>query len=386
MDKPVVLFVAGSGSFGSGEMLLLDYLNQEKDPGFHPLLVFPSPGPLTDLAEKLGLECQVIESRDYLTDFRNLFHQPFSWVFNLFSFIKISSLIRKRRVRLVVSLSFMNWTGALAARQEGIGHLWLIRETLTAGQSRPRFFWGRWLASRLANDLSSKVILESAAAASLFQRKRTREKARIILPGIDAISFKSRLSEAATGKDQAKNIAVFWGSWNLKRFSLLVSLLEQAQKTRLKKKHPESKIEFFFPGLPENLVSKLQKILAGAELDGEVKDGSSCLEPGKWNSIVLAFIFPGFDPFSRFVLEAGLAGKPVLVDRMVPEELFVEFRTGFVCDEDRREEMSVLLEELMEDMNLRQQIGQEAEKFVLGHFSLERWKAEFERMIEESLN
>jgi len=385
MDKPVVLFIAGSGQFGSGEALLLDYLNQKKDLPFHPILIFPSTGPLLEKAALSGVEYEVIKGRDYLTDFRNLFHQPFSWVFNFFSFIKVSSLIRKRRVRLVVSLSFLNWTGALAARQEGIRHIWLIREILTAGPARPRFFWGKWLASRLANDLSTTVILESEAAASLFQRKRTREKARVILPGIDLQALRPGLAEATEEKNGAKNLTVFWGNWSLKRFRKLVSFLEKAQSQWLKEKYPQSQLEFMFPGLPASTVSRLQKILAATSLEFEVKDFGLMLEPGRWKSTAVAIIIPGFDPLSRLVLEAGLARVPVLVDRGSLEELVANFQTGFVYDEEQPAEMSTLLQKLMADEELRQKVVQAAEARVLSQFSLERWARDFEKIIGDNL-
>jgi len=385
MGKAVVLFIAGSGQFGSGEVLILEYLRLEKDLSFKPVLIFPSEGPLVEQARMDGVEYQVVKSRDYLTDFRNLLHQPFSWVFNLFSFIKVSSIIRQRRVQLVVSLSFMNWTGALAARQEGIRHIWMIREILNTGRSRPRFFWGKWLASRLANDLSSMVILESAAAASLFQRKRTREKARVILPAIDLDFFKSRLTKALEEKPGVKNLVVYWGNWNENRFKRLISFLEQAHNSWMEEKQPEGKIQFFFPGLPVSLVSRFQKLLSASSLNFEIKDAPLCLEPAMWKSAAVAIIIPGFDPLSRLVLEAGLARVPVLVDSGIPEELVINFRTGFVYDEQRAEEMSKLLEKLMEDEKLRQEVGEEAEKHITNNFPMDRWKSEFGKIIKDSL-
>lgn len=285
----------------------------------------------------------------------------------------------------MVSLSFLNWTGALAARQEGIRHIWMIREILTTGTARPRFFWGKWLASRLANDLSTTVILESKTASLLFQRKRTREKARVILPGIDIRAFKSGQAEAKDEKNEAKNLTVFWGNWSLKRFRKLVSFLEQVQNQWMKEKYPQSRIEFIFPGLPVATVSRLKKVLSTASLEFEVKDSSLSLEPGLWKSLAVAMIFPGFDPLSRLVLEAGLARVPVLVDRGSLEELVINFQTGFIYDEEKPAEMSTLLQNLLEDKELKEKVGQAAEARVINQFPLERWVSEFEKIIGDNL-
>lgn len=385
MDKRAVLFVAGNSFFGSGEILLIEYLTREKELPFHPILVFPSPGPLVEWSREAGVESLVIKSRDYLTDFRNLLNQPFSWVFNLFSFIKISSIIRQRRVQLVVSLSFMNWTGALAARQEGVRHIWMIREILTSGKSRPRFFWGKWLAGRLANDLSDNVILESEAASSLFQGKRGKEKTRLILPGIDVNFFETRYAGNTGEEKRQRNLTVFWGNLDPKRFKRMINFLKFVRNDWIKEKHQDTRIEIFFPGLPSARVSKFKKALAEEKFDCEIRGEELCLKPGLWKSSAVAIIIPGFDPLSRLVLEAGLARVPVLLGREIPEELYLNLRTGFIYDEERPEEMSGLLEKLMEDEELRQNIADAAERHVINNFSMERWKEEFEETIQKYL-
>ncbi|MGB9763828.1 MAG: hypothetical protein ACPLZD_00530 [Candidatus Saccharicenans sp.] len=131
MEKPTILLSAGSGKFGSGELLFLDYLLSSGEKWFNPLIIFPSDGPLVTAYEKAGLETIIIPGLDYLTDSHEIWRQPLAWVYNLSSFMRVRRLIRKRNVRLVVSLSFINWTGALSARQEGIPHIWMIREVLS---------------------------------------------------------------------------------------------------------------------------------------------------------------------------------------------------------------------------------------------------------------
>jgi hypothetical protein len=148
MDKPTVLLVAGSAELGSSESLLLDYLLSSGEKFFNPIIIFPAEGPLTALFSQSGLETLIIPGKDYLTDFHQLWKQPLAWIYNLSSFVKMRRVIRSRRVRLVISLSFINWTGALSARQEGIPHIWMIREDLSAPKSYLKFFWGEWLASR----------------------------------------------------------------------------------------------------------------------------------------------------------------------------------------------------------------------------------------------
>lgn len=394
MEKPRVLLVAGSAKYGSGECLLLDYLLSPKEKVLSPIVVFPDEGRLLEKAREAGLETLVIPGKDYLTDFHQLWKQPIAWVYNLRSFVRMSRVIRTRKVHLVISLSFINWTGALSARQEGIPHIWMIREVLSKRHSRLNFFWGKWLASQLANDLSVRVLLESSLAAEMFSRKRTREKAEVLPPAIDAERFLSRLNESLAGSPEPESgIALFINNLNLKKIEKIISAVSEAIENQARKSTSSSKLFLFFPGLEEKKVERLKNWLGHQGLGDKSGLEFSDLEfsdfyswTSLWKRFSAAIIIPGFDPLSRLVLEAGLSMVPVFVEEGPASELLIHGETGFVIKGEDYQGLAGNLVKVLKNKDYRQFIGAAARQHLIQNYSLEAWKARFEKIIEKSLS
>jgi len=394
MDKPAVLFVAGSAEFGSGECLLLDYLLSGKEKIITPIVAFPGQGFLEQQARETGLEAMAVPTKAYLTGSHLLWKQPFSWLYNLRSFVRMARIIRTKSIKLVVSFSFINWTGALSARQEGIPHIWIIREVLAKKNNQLNFFWGKWLASRLANDLSVRILLESFLSAELFKRKRTREKAEILPPAIDAERFLSRLNESLAGAPEPESgIALFINDLNLKKIEKIISAVSEAIENQARKSMSSSKLFLFFPGLEEKKVERLKNWLGHQGLGDKSGLEFSDLEfsdfyswPSLWKRFSAAIIIPGFDPLSRLVLEAGLAGVPVFVEESPSAELLIPGETGFVFKDDDYRDLAEVLVEVLKNPGYRQSMGDSARKHLAQNYSLEVWQERFEKIIEESLS
>ncbi|MGQ9802015.1 MAG: glycosyltransferase [Candidatus Saccharicenans sp.] len=385
-DKPQVLFIAGSGEFGSGERQILDYLQLSGEKPVAAELIFPAEGRLVEKARAAGLEVRVIKGHDYLTDFQELWRQPLAWVYNLGSFVRTSAVIRKKKVQLVLSLSFINWTGALAARQEGVSHLWMIREVLSGRTNWLNFFWGQWLASRLANDLSVRVLLESSLAAEMFRRKRTREKSLILPPAIDAARFRQQLLEAGPS-EQPGEVALFFSGPNLKRIQETIRVIGRVVASDQAESDRPTRVNLFFPGLRkkrrETLEDKIRRETASPGLSLEFPD-FDCL-PAGWNRFRLAVIFPGFDPLSRIVLEAGLAGVPVIVEQGAASELVIAGRTGFIFEHQDYDQLASELKEILKYPAKGRQMGLAAREHIEKHFDINPWKEKFERIMAEVL-
>jgi len=391
MDKPTVLLVAGSAELGSSESLLLDYLLSSGEKFFNPIIIFPAEGPLTALFSQSGLETLIIPGKDYLTDFHQLWKQPLAWIYNLSSFVKMRRVIRSRRVRLVISLSFINWTGALSARQEGIPHIWMIREDLSAPKSYLKFFWGEWLASRLANDLSVKILLESSRVAKMFSRKRTRDKAEVLPPAIDADRFLGRLNESSSAiLSLERNLAVFINDFDKKRNELIIKSVLQALKNDSKKEKALTKLFISFPGIEKNRIKQLgdnlEFMAAEAHLNSEIflMDFSDFyFQPNIWKKFMAAVIIPGFDPLSRLVLEAGLAAVPLVIEDGAASELIIPEQTSLVFSSGNFQELTTKLRLLLTDENYCRLLGLAARRHLTQSHSLKDWAARWEKIIRD---
>ncbi|MDI6697402.1 MAG: hypothetical protein QME85_00500 [Candidatus Saccharicenans sp.] len=385
-DRPEVLFVAGSGEFGSGECQILDYLTTPDDKPFSAELIFPGRGRMVTEAVEAGLQARVIKGHDYLTDFKELWRQPVAWVYNLSSFVRTSAVIRKKKARLVISLSFINWTGALAARQEGVSHIWMIREVLSGRTNWLNFFWGQWLASRLANDLSMIVLLESSLAAEMFRRKRTREKSLVLPPAIEAARFDGRTGTAVSGS-RPEVVAMFFSGPDLRRVREAVRELSEVFAANREETASAQPVSIFFPGLNYERRKKLEDSIrrepGGFGLELDFPDYSDL--QARWSNFRAAVVFPGFDPLSRVVLEAGLARIPVMVEKGAASELVVHGRTGFIFDYGDYSGLAAFLHVITRNPERGRQMGLSAREHVLKNYNLASWKTRFEGIITEIL-
>lgn len=386
-NKPEILFVAGSGEFGSGEWQIIDYLSSPDEKPFAPELIFPEAGRLVEKAREAGLQVRIIKGHNYLTELKELWRQPIAWVYNLSSFVKTSAVIRKKRIQMVISLSFINWTGALAARQEGVSHIWMIREVLSGRTNWLNFFWGRWLASRLANDLSVRVLLESSLAAEMFRRKRTQEKSLVLPPAIDADRFEQQLGNLDSGRP-GSGLALFFSGFDIRRVREVLDVVNEVASEKRKGSDFFTRVLMFFPGLNQKQHDKLKERIHRESAGLSFKLESFPLDwlPSEWRNFRAAVVFPGFDPLSRIVLEAGLARVPVMVEKGASSELVVPERTGFVFDYRDYSSLEAFLRLIVSNQDTGRQMGAAAREHILRNFNLLPWKQRFESIVTEALS
>lgn len=91
------------------------------------------------------------------------------------------------------------------------------------------------------------------------------------------------------------------------------------------------------------------------------------------------------DTFGNCILEAGAAAKPCIVnDFEAFRETVVDSRTGFLVSPHRTEWVVYLLTRLLEDRDLRTQLGNNAYDFVLNNFSAQAVGRHFEQAVSEA--
>jgi glycosyltransferase involved in cell wall biosynthesis len=181
--KKNILFVSHSAElYGAERVLLLtiEGLNKEK---FNSILVLPRSGPLGELSEKLEVKTYYVRSKWWITEKRNIWKQPFSWMWNLRSFIQMSRLIDEKKIDLVFSNSAVNFTGALAARWKNVPHIWSVHEILEGPSSAVRFLLGKRALLGIISALSSRIIVNSDTTGLPFKKQKKLRKVNIGVRG-----------------------------------------------------------------------------------------------------------------------------------------------------------------------------------------------------------
>ena len=110
-------------------------------------------------------------------------------------------------------------------------------------------------------------------------------------------------------------------------------------------------------------------------------------EPRRHLSSFTVFCLPSrSESFPLSVVEAMLAGLPVVATAVgsVPEAVR-DGDTGFVVPVDDPDALAVAIRRLLEDSELRREMGLEARRLALECFTSERMVAGFERLYQELL-
>ncbi len=87
------------------------------------------------------------------------------------------------------------------------------------------------------------------------------------------------------------------------------------------------------------------------------------------------------DGFNMAVLEGMAAGLPILTNRH-PTSLVEHGRTGFVADTPA--EMREQAQRLLADEGLARELGENARQYVARHFSIDRFRVDFTRALQEA--
>ncbi|MFP4082733.1 MAG: glycosyltransferase family 4 protein [Candidatus Aminicenantes bacterium] len=177
-----ILFVSHSAELNGAERMLLQTLRRIDKKKFSPHLILPQPGPLYKEAEKLRIKVTIISSKWWLTEKKKAWIQPFSWMWNLGSVIRICEVIRQENISLVFSNSSADFSGAWAAKLMGIPHLWSIHEILSGPDPLISFLLGHRILARLISVLSTRIMVNSRATQKSFGGER---KLRLVYNGLD---------------------------------------------------------------------------------------------------------------------------------------------------------------------------------------------------------
>lgn len=180
-----VLYLQSHAEIGGSDVSLLKMVENLDRSRFRPVVVLPSPGPLSEEFERRG--AKVIVSREMLkltTRKGRLYHLRF--LANYPSAVwRIRRLIGGERIDLVHTNTLHNLYGYLAARLAGRPHVWHVREIVVQSAAFRR------LEVFLARHFADRIIAVSAAAAEMFRGEGGEHPPhlRVMWNGVDLSRF-----------------------------------------------------------------------------------------------------------------------------------------------------------------------------------------------------
>ena len=372
----LLYFHASSELYGS-DRTLLDLVTGLDRRRYRPVVALPREGPLARELRSSGLAVEVgpvgtfgratLRPRGLWRAARE-FRESVAWA---------RWLVRVHQPQLVHTNTLVVLSGALAARAEGVPHLWHVHEIL----ERPRLV--ATLLARSVAGLSQSVVCNSQATAANLEAcaPALAGRSRVIHNGLRALERPPTREEARArfGIEPDAACVALVGRINRSKGHAL--LLEAC--ARLVSAHPRLVLLFCGdtpPGQPEHLRA-LQTAIARSGLRPRVRllPFREDVAPVYAAADLVAVPSTLPESFGLVALEAMSLARPVVAAAHGGQlEIVVDGETGLLCPPRDAGALASAIAALLSDRARSERMGEAGRARQQQHFTLARYVREFD--------
>lgn len=380
-----ILFIHQSAELYGSDKTLLLLLKKLDKTKFKPIVILPFDGPLKEALETEKIEVVIAP---VLKLYRKLF-TPKN-ILGFFGDIKkafkiINELHKKHQFELVYSNTLAVLLGIMYAWKNNIQHLWHVHEII----EKPTLFKKGFIAL-LSLKCNNFIVYNSKATQTFWEvNEKISKKGIVIWNGIETNSLEinhNDVLDIRTNKFKLNSDEIVIALvGRISRWKGQMILLEAFQKLI----QSRTDIKLVFVGAPppnqENFQEDLEKKIAEYQLENNVMILPFQNEIQKiWQSIDVAVV-PSTEPepFGMVAIEAMLAQKPVVASNHGGlSEIVEDNKTGFLVQPNDQQELVFALEKLLQNQELRTQMGKNGFHRVIHQFSVEQYVQSFEKLFE----
>ena len=376
------------GVCGSEQALyvLLKGLDKER---YEPIVAVPSPGPLKQRLSEMGIKTLVSPVMIWMPLKQMPFLRFMAKYYTLLPWriLKIAHLTRREKVDLVFSNELLLLEGGISARLMRLPHIYHVHNAFFSTYFRTYLPVGfiKWLTLKLADRM---IFVSQRQMQELFNNQAQGNKFKVATQGFDAQYFLP---------DKERDIA--WRrNIGISESSPLVVLIAASARNKgqedflraasiVKESMPAT--QFAIIGSGDRRYLKELKDLAmqlGLEDNVFFVDFMEDIAPvyGSLDVLVCASLK---ETFGRTIVEAMLAGKPVVSTRCGgPEEIVIDEVTGFLVPVKAPQELARAILKILEDRDLAQQMGREGRKRAESSYSMQSYARHIQDIIEECIS
>jgi len=376
------------GVCGSEQALyvLLKGLDKER---YEPIVAVPSPGPLKQRLSEMGIKTLVSPVMIWMPLKQMPFLRFMAKYYTLLPWriLKIAHLTRREKVDLVFSNELLLLEGGISARLMRLPHIYHVHNAFFSTYFRTYLPVGfiKWLTLKLADRM---IFVSQRQMQELFNNQAQGNKFKVATQGFDAQYFLP---------DKERDIA--WRrNIGISESSPLVVLIAASARNKgqedflraasiVKESMPAT--QFAIIGSGDRRYLKELKDLAmqlGLEDNVFFVDFMEDIAPvyGSLDVLVCASLK---ETFGRTIVEAMLAGKPVVSTRCGgPEEIVIDEVTGFLVPVKAPQELARAILKILEDRDLAQQMGREGRKRAESSYSMQSYARHIQDIIDECIS
>lgn len=366
----ILLLHSNPDLYGSSK-IFLQVVQIYQKAGFNPVVVLSGKGPLSEALHAMQVPVRVqnlgILRRKYVTPVGLL--NRFSRNRKAYNFF--DELHKAYQFKLVYSNTLAVIVGAFWAKRNKLPHIWHIHEILRGPAPLIK------LLATMLDRSTKRPIAVSTAVAAYWKPKLKLAKPEVIHNGIPYGEFLKPYPQAKTDLllPLDKLVITMIGRINPGKGQLF--FLEVAKQ--LRKAYPQ--LAFVMVGDPypgyESIAADIREFVKRNALEDSVfnlgyRSDIPCILAAT-DIFVLPSTLP--DSFPTVILEAMAAGKPVVATKSGgAEEMVLDGETGFLFDIEDQETCREKISILVENSDLRAQLGKSGKNRVVVEYNLESFQ------------
>jgi len=376
-----ILYLSHSPGLYGGEIALLTLMRHLDRQRFEPIVVLPGDGPLKVEFEKIGV-------RTFLCPLDRWIR--FQWDCRSFdngsdnAIARIAGIIRDESIDLVHSNSSVIHEGAVAAKLNGVPHVWHIHETLPDHPELTSLIPLN-LTLHIIALLSDAIITVADAGQKQFREVGIHEKLITIHNGIDPGPFHLPLNISIRDElgisDNALLVVILGSVTERKGYRQLLEAARQVCN------HLQN-VQFLWVG---QLHEPMRQDLADKVGELGLQEHFTHLDfrydvPQILRSVDLLVLPSVNEAFPLVILEAMASGKPVVATRCGgTAESVDDGKTGFLVPVANPEALAEKILILARDVELRLAMGRRAAASFKKNFTANRYARNVEALYEQIL-
>jgi glycosyltransferase involved in cell wall biosynthesis len=350
--------------------------------GHYVVVCLSEDGPLVQELQKIGAQVRIIRlgivRRKYMNLVGMLNRLGVLWRANT----RLAMLVRNESISLVYSNTAAVWIGAWISNRRKLPHYWHLHEIIEHPQWFSRFL------KKFVYAYSDKILVVSKAVKAHWQVDLPDDKFELIYNGIDYEPY------LHTGKSLRRELAISEETCVIGMIARVSPWKGQQYFLEIAKELNKKFINLIFimtgdpfPGseyVYKEIVDKINKNkLNDFVIDlGFRKDIPNVL--ATLDILVLPSILP--DPFPTVILEGMASGKPVVATAHGgAPEMLVDQLSGYLVPWDNAQEAARKISPLIENVNLRSEMGVFNKNRVLKNFSLTSFQKNIARVFQNGV-
>lgn len=300
----------------------------------------------------------------------------------------LADYCRKNNIKLIHSNSTAVFAGAIAARLAHTPHIWHVREIIT----QPRWF-NKFIAAWLAWGADQLIAVSNPTRESLVQTWPSLAAKTIVLHnGLDPAPFLQDYTATTQALRQELGLPANGlligcigriSAWKGQAFLLQAAI-------PLLKAMPNCHLLFVGGSVPsqEWRVAELEETITQHQLNTQVHLYPFQKEVAPLLAALDIFVSPSTlpDPFPGVIVEAMLAGKPVVATNHGGAIEQLDYgRVGLLANPNDPTTMTQALHQLLTSPSLRQQYAQASQQYALANFTVNQHLARIDQIYQQHL-